>query len=299
MAFNITTNYAGDALLEYIAKAFYDGRTIGENLVTLVPNIKDKRNITKMASSGILQADGCSFNASGDVDLTEVVLDPTAIKVNVELCKTDLEGTWQADRMRSGALNTDLGDLQSFIGDYMASLVSEDIELIIWQGDTASGATSTLQLFDGFEKLFDIAGADVAGTTLSASNILTEIGKVYDAIPEQLLNSPDLKIYVSHAAARFYKRALATSSGDANFAVYGDKPLDYLGIPIEPVRLSNNKMVAAESTNLFVGTDLVSDFNEMKVIDMSETDGSDNVRLKMRFKAGVQVAYRDEVVYYA
>jgi hypothetical protein len=42
---------------------------------------------------------------------------------------------------------------------------------------------------------------------------------------------------------------------------------------------SNDCLLFAQPENLFVGTDLVSDMNEVKVVDMSLTDASDNVRM--------------------
>jgi hypothetical protein len=58
-------------------------------------------------------------------------------------------------------------------------------------------------------------------------------------------------------------------------------------------------MVAAEKSNLFFGTGLLSDQNEVKVIDMADIDGSQNVRVVMRFTAGVQYGIGSEIVLYS
>jgi len=58
-------------------------------------------------------------------------------------------------------------------------------------------------------------------------------------------------------------------------------------------------MVAAEKSNLFFGTGLMSDQNEVKVIDMADIDGSQNVRIVMRYTAGVQYGIGSDIVLYS
>lgn len=57
-------------------------------------------------------------------------------------------------------------------------------------------------------------------------------------------------------------------------------------------------MVAAEKSNLFFGTGLLNDQNEVKVLDMSDLDGSKNLRFVMRYTAGVQYGIASDIVFY-
>jgi len=50
--------------------------------------------------------------------------------------------------------------------------------------------------------------------------------------------------------------------------------------------------------NLYFGTGLLSDHQEVKVLDMADLDGSQNCRVIMRFSAGVQYAFAADVVTY-
>ena len=63
--------------------------------------------------------------------------------------------------------------------------------------------------------------------------------------------------------------------------------------------LADNTAVAAEKSNLFFGTGLLNDQNEVKVIDMADIDGSQNVRVVMRFTAGIQHAIGSDIVLYS
>ena len=57
--------------------------------------------------------------------------------------------------------------------------------------------------------------------------------------------------------------------------------------------------MAAEKSNLYFGTGLLSDHNEVKVIDMADIDGSQNVRIVMRFTAGIQHGIGSDIVLYS
>ena len=58
-------------------------------------------------------------------------------------------------------------------------------------------------------------------------------------------------------------------------------------------------MMAAQKSNLYFGTGLLSDHNEVKVIDMADIDGSQNVRIVMRYTASVQYGLGAEIVLYS
>ena len=63
--------------------------------------------------------------------------------------------------------------------------------------------------------------------------------------------------------------------------------------------MPSDKMIAAEKGNLYFGTGLMNDMNEIKVIDMADIDGSQNVRIVMRYTASVQYAIGSEIVLYS
>jgi hypothetical protein len=62
--------------------------------------------------------------------------------------------------------------------------------------------------------------------------------------------------------------------------------------------LAANYMMAAQKSNLYFGTGLLSDQNEVRLIDMADNDGSQNVRVIMRFTAAVQYGVGSEIVLY-
>ena len=301
---NITTTYAGEKAQGYIAAALLSGNTIENGGITVKPNVK-KSEVLKKIATGDLVADGsCDFTATSSVTLTERVITPKEFQVNLELCKTPFRADWDAISMGYSAFDTLPPDFQSFLVAHVAEKVATKIENNIWQG-----ADATEGEFDGIVALAtaDADVIDVVGTTVNAGNVIDELGKVVDAIPAALYGSPDLKIYVAQNVYRAYVRALGgfASNGQGANGVGGNGTNQSLGdvmfdgVPVFVANgLASNYIVAAESSNLFFGTGLLNDTNEVKVLDMADLDGSQNVRVIMRFTATVQYAYGAEIVLY-
>ena len=301
---NITTTYAGEKAQGYIAAALLSGNTIENGGITVKPNVK-KSEVLKKIATGDLIADGsCDFTATSSVTLTERIITPKEFQVNLQLCKTPFRDDWDAVSMGYSAFDNLPPDFQSFLVAHVAEKVATKMENNIWQGADANEGE-----FDGIVALAtaDADVVDVVGTTVNAGNVIDELGKVVDAIPAALYGSADLKIYVAQNVYRAYVRALGgfASNGQGANGVGGNGTNQSLGdvmfdgVPVFVANgLASNYIVAAESSNLFFGTGLMSDQNEVKIIDMADIDGSQNVRIVMRFTATVQYAYGAEVVLY-
>ena len=301
---SITTTYAGEKAQGYLAASLLSGNTIENGGITVKPNVK-KSEVLKKIATGDLIADGtCDFTATSSVTLTERIITPKEFQVNLELCKTPFRADWDAVSMGYSAFDTLPPDFQSFLVAHVAEKVATKIENNIW-----AGADGTEGEFDGIVALAtaDATVVDVVGTTVTAANVIDEIGKVVDAIPASLYGSPELKIYVAQNVYRAYVRALGGFAaagvgangvgGNGTNQSLGDVMFD--GVPVFVANgLASNYIVAAESSNLFFGTGLLSDENEVKVLDMADLDGSQNVRIIMRFTATVQYAFGAEIVLY-
>ena len=200
-------------------------------------------------------------------------------------------------------------DLPSSFSDFLlahvSSKVAQRIETNIWAGTNATEGQ-----FDGFQTTLAADGDvnDVTATTVTSSNVIGQIGAVVDAIPSTVYGAEDLTIYAAPNVYRAYVRALggfASNVGAAGTDSKGTQwfnggALTFDGINVELASgMGSDKMVAAEKSNLFFGTGLLSDTNEVKVIDMADIDGSQNVRVVVRFTAGIQHAIGGDIVLYA
>ena len=303
---SITTTYAGEFAGKYIAAALLSGTTLEKGLISIKPNVKYKEVIKKIATDDIVKNGTCDFDPTSTLTLTERVLQTEEFQVNLQLCKKDFRTDWEAVQMGYSVYDNLPPSFTDFLLAHVAEQVAQRIETNIW-----AGVNATAGQFDGFTTLFaaDADVVDVAAANVNAANVIEELGKVADAIPAVLYGKEDLTIYVPQNVAKAYVRALggfgasglgAQGMDNKGTMWYGSQDLYFDGIRVAMVNgLPSNKMVAAQSSNLYFGTGLFSDHNEVKVLDMGDLDGSQNVRVIMRFTAGLQYGIGSEVVYYA
>jgi len=302
---SITTTYAGEFAGKYVAAALLSAPTLDKGLIEIMPNVYYKSVIQKVSTDDILKDATCDFDPTSTVTLTERVLTLEEFQVNLQMCKKDFEQTWQAVEMGYSSFKNVPASFTDFIVAYAAERVAARIEQNIWAGVNASAGQ-----FAGFQTLFaaDSDVIDVTGTTVTASNVITELGKVVDAIPAALYGKEDLYLYVPQNVAKAYVRALggfaasgvgANGVDNAGTTWFNNQELYFDGIKVAVANgLSSNKMVAAQKSNLFFGTGLLSDKNEVRLIDMADIDGSQNFRLIMRMSAGIQYGIGSDIVYY-
>jgi hypothetical protein len=307
MSVSITSTYAGEFSGKYIAAALLSADTLDKGNITIMPNVKFKSVIKKASTDDIVKDATCDFQTGqGTLTLTEKILQPEEFQVNLDICKKDLHSDWEAAQMGYSAFDNLPANFSDFVLAHVAAKVADRTEKNIW-----SGSTATSGQFDGFATLLaadtDLpAGQDILGTAVTAANVVAELGTVVDAIPTAVYGSEDLAIYAASNVVRAYTRALGGfQSGGQGAAGYENKgnnqslgSLFFDGIPVIPCRgAADDMIIAAEKSNLFFGTGILNDMNEVRVIDMAETDGSQNVRVVMRFTAGVQYAQVSDIVY--
>jgi len=306
----ISSSYAGSFSSKYVSAALLSSSTIDDGGVTVMPNIKYKQVIQKV-ETGDLIADGtCDFAASSSVTLSEVILQPEEFQVNLNLCKSDFINTWDSIQMGYSAFNNNglPTSFADYLIGYVASKVAAQNEINIWTGNLGGAQAGE---YNGYETLAaaDPSVIDVAGAVpLTAVNIIDQMQSTVDSIPNTLFGKEDLKLYVSNKAAKLYIRALggftatigAAGSDNRGTQWYDNGSLSFGGIPIFVARgMSDNTMIAAETSNLFFGTGLLSDYNEVRTIDQTPIDGSQNVRIILRFTASVAIGVGADLVYYA
>jgi len=307
----INSSFAGDFAGKYISASLLSASTIDDGGVTVMPNIKYKQVIQKI-ETGSLIADGtCDFTANSSVTLSEVVLTPEEFAVQLQLCKSDFLNTWQSYQMGFSAFNNNglPTSFADYLIGYVASKIAAENEVNIWTGNLGGAQAGE---YDGYETLAaaDATVIDVpTPVALTSANIIDKLQAVVDLIPNTLYGKEDLKLYISNKAAKLYVRALggfsvaatANSGTDARGTQwYSNGSLTFGGIPVFVARgMSDDTMIAAETSNLFFGTGLLSDYNEVRTIDMTPIDGSQNVRVIMRFTAAAAIGVGADVVYYA
>jgi len=303
---NLTTSYSGQFAGQYISAALLSGSTLDNGLITVKPNIKFKEVLKKVSTDGLVKDASCDFDPTSTLTLTERTLQPDFQQVNLQLCKSDFHSDWEAESMGYSAFDSLPPTFADFLIGHVAAKVAQRTEQSIWNGAAAQNGQ-----FAGFTELMlaDATVTDVGGgAAVTAANVIAKMGLVIDQINSSIYTSEDMFLYVSQNVARAYVRALggfqatigAAGLDNKGTQWYNGGGLSFDGIKIAVANgLSDNKMVAAEKSNLYFGTGLLSDQNEVKVIDMADIDGSQNVRVVMRFSAAVNFGIGSDIVLYS
>jgi hypothetical protein len=297
LSFTDNTTFYGKDAEGFYANALLTGSS--KSLFTLIPNVKSKIKLAQLNIGSILQAADCSFSNTGEGTLAQKSFEVEPIKINLSYCKRTFETNYLSQLLRPGSNNAEVmpPSVEQFLLSEVANKVSADLEQLVWKGNTAT-ASYPLSLADGLEKqlLADAAVIDVTAATLSASNIIAQIGLVYDAILPQILD--ECVIMLGSAAYRFYRQALAAASAEAYY-MQDHSELRFLGVQvIEAKGMSANRMVAGRLSNFLLLTDLISDFEAVQILPQSNVTGEPVVRMVAEFKFAVGYVYGSEIVYY-
>lgn len=299
--FAITDNtvYTGQDALDFYSKALLEGAS--KSTFRVIPGVKSLIKLPRYDAGNLIKDAGCAWSPTGEGTLSQKSMSICAKDLQLELCTDTFEGNFLGSFLREGH-NTGEVAPSMFI-DYMLAEVGKkvqnDLELAVWQGDSDS-LNYPENICDGLLLKMD-ADADVIAITgasaVTLSNVIAEITKVYNAIPQTVIKNPNLKIYVSDFVYKLYQQAIATASSEAFYV--GAKEPNFLGIPLHwSPGMPNERMVAAVSDNLVLLTDLLSDEEELNIIPQSNVTGTRTVRIAGGFKFGVDYLISEEVVVY-
>ena len=302
------SSYAGEFAGKYLGAALLSASTLDAGAVTILPNIKYKAAMKVGVMSNLVRSADCDFDSStSGLTLTEKILTPTELQVNLQICKKELHADWEAAQMGFSAFD----QLPPLFSDYVISRVAAEVanatETSIWSGVSGEGS------FDGYLAtcLADSDVNDITAIAIDSSNVIAQLGSVVDSAVSNcpaILGKEDLTMYVSTNVAQAYIRALggfaATIGGagtdNKGTQWYNGGALSFEGINMFVAKgFGSNKALLTPKSNLFFGTGLLDDRNEVKVIDMADIDGSQNVRVVMRYTAGVQIGIGNDIVLYS
>jgi hypothetical protein len=285
MAFTTTSNFAGKAAGFYISAALKEATSL--DYLTMIENIKFKSNIQRMAGSSVVADATCDFTDAGTLALTEKVLEPKNLQINLDLCKSTLLDSWEALQMRAGAGAPPPASFDDYVISYMGEIIAQATEESIWAGTAVAGKFNgflgavTGLLLPGVDGTVIQSSASAAYTAANIIANLQTLTADMAANISPVLRKEDLHIYMNPKTYALYISAVST--------------LGYVKIAVCP-GMNDNELVAAEKSNMFFGTDLLSDATRITLMDMAQLDGSDNMRLVARYSAGVQTGVGADIV---
>jgi hypothetical protein len=292
-----------NALLCPNPNEFYSRAYITEDVVDnyrTLPGIKSATKLASVTFDDLLKASTCNFSAPTD-SLDAVDIDVCALSAMAQICQFDIEQSFLSLQMAQGS-NGDF-TVASFMNYYwneMSLKIQEEVELIRWQGDTAS-EDDVLALCNGYLKglLADATVIDVANTTVTVTNVLAEMTKVVVALPARVQRrKSELRFFVSSNVATAYE--IAAASGNTQTYVTTPLALTFLGIKLVVAEgLPNDTMVLTRKENLIYAFDAEGDAKALKAVNLSDTVAEPYLRTRANLKVGFKHVNGAEIVLYS
>jgi hypothetical protein len=291
---SLTTTFAGREAAGYIRAAFLSNESLAA--VTFKENIEYKQVVRKLVDSITFANATCDFTPTGTVTLTERILTLEKFQVHRQLCKKDFLADWEAKSEQDGFLHASLTD--ALIANVLAGVAANN-ERLIWQGVNATAGE-----YAGFETLFlaDAAVLDVSSPeAITSANVIEEMGRLVLTLPTRVRRATEKPVIaVSSNVAEAYRSAILGLGGGYYLYQGESVVMNWQGQydVIECPGMSDDTMAFYQKSNLWFGTNLLDQWNNVAVLDMYQYDLSDNVRFAASFFAGVQYGFGDEIAFY-
>lgn len=295
MAINVSslTTYVDEQRLPLIRKAVLAPKSA--DLFNLQTGVKSKAALNILTTT-VVFGDGsqCGWNQTGASTFSQREIEVGKVKVNMNFCDRTLLDYWMGYEVRVAAGKERLPFEEAFVADIIAQ-VNAEVEKAIWQGDKTNG-TGNLAIFDGILTILADENEVITLDPVEGANVAAEVYDAYANIPLEVLK--DAVIYMGEDTFRSYVGEL----NSANLYHYDPKVDEgmTLVMPGTSTRIygvpglnGTSKIVAGAKNNFFYGTDLEGD---QEVFDLWYSKDNQEFRLAIKFNAGVQVAFPDQIV---
>ena len=318
---NNTLSFTPKVMPDWYYKVLLKPNFIAKDYIRVEGNVTKDAVLRKlvMANNTVSQVDNrdCAWTPKQRFSNDTETFTVKNWKINEEQCLEELDSIYSENVLsefrnyQAGATKTIMpNDLETAVMFHLENSLGADIDRIIIGGNGNA--------VDGIQNgLIDKALASsntikVANTVnIDATNVLGEIQKVYDAIPNVVINEslyePEkapVRIFVDINTYRYALQALSGVAGEYQVVLpswtYEGGVIRYMGVEVALVNyMPANTMFAASRDNMIFFTDLLSDTKEIRVAHGNDLKDESMVYIKGNYRAESAFVYEDEVVLYS
>lgn len=279
--------------------------------VSLEDGVADEVPLLTDTMGNILQPGGSplSTNFTDDViTLDNRVLKVRPVKADIKFVPQEYERQWLTFNRRRKATMKEVEDIPfyEYFIQRIVEKAKEELFLASWTSKMANATTTFTSIIDGWVTLLkaDVAANKVSqvgsGNAIVAGNVVAELEAIADGISDAQAAKMSY-MYVSPTVAKWYVRADASALGRGGVGFNGiDHVMNGEGFPEIYLRganvkicptpglsksatgFANEAVIVTQKGNLVVGTDSMSEFNEM---DFQKFER--HIKMFMDFKWGV------------
>lgn len=273
-----------------INKAVLYGAPSVERFIPMT-DVKYKAKLHFLGVSGSLQyGNGCATEYNATAELTDREIETAVMEKKMKICPDTLLGYWgeylvkiPADKRASGEI-----PFEAYLVDALLESVQDELEGLVWQGDTAADDP-----IDGLLTILGDEATRIDVTIPAGASMWSAVKSMVAAVPAKIRRK-NIRVYV----APEHFQMLAFELVDANLYHFApDSNLEEITLPGTNVKVINtpgladsDRMVATTDNNIYYGTDEVAAF---KNYHAGWNDEHGYAYINVRFNAGVQVAFPD------
>ncbi len=296
-----------------VSKSLFSGKTV--DLINAEGNVmtgvKFAEQINILATDAIFQdGAGCTRVSSGTTSITQRKVTVGEIAIVEDICVKTLNKKYLSKKLAAGSIaEKQKIPFEKEYTDLKSGTISEQLEIAIWQGDTAS-LNANLKRFDGYNKLIDAAGTAVngnptgitTGTGITLANVRGIVDGVLALLPARIQGKEDVRVFIGWDKFSLYTQAL-TNANLYHFAPQGKEGNAAVGEIVIPGTnyiltavhgLDNtSRIFAMRTSNMYAAVDME---NEEEKWEILPDQFKNYLRFNAEFKYGVNVAFPDEIV---
>lgn len=282
-------------------------QAVEKGVLKIIDGVQDKIELPRMSiNDNILQPRVATpTNSVGDLVRDGKTITPLDAMVYYRFNPRIFESDWREFQPK-GPLVSKVTDpkMQKAIVSVTQKAINNQIGRLIWQGDISLAAGTPLSYFDGFLTIADASVDTIKAASIgaiTAVNVLAVFDVVRDAIPDAILDEPNLRFHISTAVLRLYQQAV----NDLDFK--GTGPTEVTEKMFKNIELvdysgfANDQVLACvastgSDTNLYGAVNMSSD-PENLIIERFRPE-SEEFFVKALFKMAVNLAWDQEAVLY-
>ena len=286
-------NITQDKIEDVIYSIFDDSEYM--DVVKVITNVKGKQKIPKIflqgaqyCGNGLIPAGDCGFVDTTELVLKDVDIEVEKLRMGMELCLDDLVNYSFEVHITDGARNEDL-DISDALLAYFTQVLRANIQDYLFNNST-----------NGIIPKLHTRARNVT-STVTATSDLEKLLKIYNSLPEGWQNSTRANpiIFISPNLLTSIRSEIFTATAPitSSIEIINNRfklPLTNASVITLPF-LTGKKAYAGISNYLFAGTDLESDFENVRVW---YSDDNETIRFSALLYLGSAIADIEDFVKY-
>lgn len=286
MALNVNSikGYVDEQRLPLIGKTVLGAKTA--SLFNLQTGVKSTAALNLLNTTVVFGDGGsCGWDEAGETTLSQRELEVAKIKVNMSFCDRELLDTWAGYEVKVAAGRENLPFEEYFVNDVIKK-INNKLETQMWQGTKGVGSMDGILTILASETPIAATGT---GVTAAVEDVYTKIP--IDVLDEAVIymGADQFKLYVLDLAKKNLYHYNPEVDGNMVITMPATSTKVYGVVGLN----GTNKIVAGAKDNFFYGTDMMED---KETFDLWYSQDNQEFRLAVKFNAGVQVAFPDQVV---